>query len=208
MTFAALCLAATAVSGCGATDATADTTTPALPSNSPSISMAPELEPIVAPTLPEEIPGYTEVDPATGLHVTGIPSAVDLASYRLRVTGKVVRELSLTYDEIRSLPKVTASPTLTCPGAFVDHATWSGVPIPAILELAGVQPDAKRIRMEGADGYSSVLLIDEALQPQNFLAYELEGETLPALHGFPLRAVIPEHIGAFWVKWILEIQVQ
>jgi DMSO/TMAO reductase YedYZ molybdopterin-dependent catalytic subunit len=194
---------------------TADTTMAPAPSTastdtatSPSTSSASELEPVVVPTLPEEIPGYTELDPATGLHVTGIPSVIDVASYRLRVTGKVVRELSLTYDEIRSLAKVTASPTLICPGAFVDHATWSGVPIPAILELAGVQPDAKRIRMEGADGYSSVLLIDEALQTKNFLAYELEGETLPALHGFPLRAVIPEHIGAFWVKWILEIQVQ
>jgi sulfite dehydrogenase len=74
--------------------------------------------------------------------------------------------------------------------------------------MAGVQPDAERIRMAGADGYSSMLSLDEALQPENFLAYELEGEPLPVLHGFPLRAVIPAHIGAFWVKWLVEIKVE
>ena len=63
-----------------------------------------ELEPIVVPTLPATIPGYTEVDPATGLHMTGTPQVIDLATYRLTVEGKVTHSLSLTYDDLRRLP--------------------------------------------------------------------------------------------------------
>jgi DMSO/TMAO reductase YedYZ molybdopterin-dependent catalytic subunit len=166
------------------------------------------LEPIVVPTLPAKIPGYTEVDPATGLHMTGTPKVIDLVSYRLKVDGKVTHELSLSYDELRRLPKVTATPTLVCQGFFTDITTWSGVPLRTILEMAGVQPDAKQITMKSADGYSASLDLDEALKPENFLAYEWMGQPLPVLHGFPLRAVIPEQNGNRWVKWLLQIVVE
>ena len=167
-----------------------------------------ELQPIVVPTLPAKIPGYTEVDPATGLHMTGTPKVIDLASYRLKVDGKVTHELSLSYDDLRRLPKVTATPTLICQGFFTDITTWSGVPLTTILEMAGVQPDAEQITMKSADGYSASLGLDEALKPENFLAYEWMGQPLPVLHGFPLRAVIPDQNGNRWVKWLVEIVVE
>ncbi len=167
-----------------------------------------DLEPVAVPSLPADIPGYTEVDPATGLHVTGEPVVVDLATYRLKVGGKVARELSLTYDELRGLPRVTASPLLNCPGFFTDQATWSGASLEAILEMAGVQPDAERIEMKSADGYSISLTLETALGTESFLAYELMGDTLPVLHGFPVRAVIPGKDGNLWVKWLVEISVE
>lgn len=166
------------------------------------------LEPIVVPTLPAEIPGYTELDPATGLHMTGTPQVIDLATYRLSVEGKVSNPLSLSYDDLRRLPKVTASPSLVCQGFFTDVANWSGASLQTILEMAGVEPTAERIKMKAADGYSSVLTLEEALKPANFLAYELEGEPLPVLHGFPVRAVIPAKNGNAWVKWLLTIVVE
>jgi sulfite oxidase len=46
------------------------------------------------------------------------------------------------------------------------------------------------------------------LNPENFLAYELEGKPLPVLHGFPLRAIFPTKDGNSWVKWLVEINVQ
>lgn len=167
-----------------------------------------ELAPVVTATLPEIIPEYAGVDPATGLHVTGTPLVVDVTAYRLRVTGKVAKELSLTYDEIRNLPKQTATPDLLCPGEFQDTATWSGASVQAIIEMAGVQPGAVSLILTGADRYTATITLEDALQPQNFLAYELEGQTLPALHGFPLRAVFPGKYGAYWVKWLLEIEVR
>ncbi len=162
----------------------------------------------MAPTLPEVIPGYAEVDPATGLHVTGTPQAVDIGSYRLRVTGKVENQLSLTYDELRGLPAVTAAPILICPGEFNDTAAWTGVPLSAVLDMAVAQPGAVSLVLTGADQYTTTISLDAALESEGFLAYELEGETLPALHGFPLRAVFPERYGSYWVKWLLEIEVR
>jgi DMSO/TMAO reductase YedYZ molybdopterin-dependent catalytic subunit len=167
-----------------------------------------KLEPIIVPTLPDNIPSYLAVDPDTGLHMTGKPSVVDFASYRLKVTGKVDQELSLTYDELRLLPKVTATPKLVCQGVFVDTATWSGVPLKTILEMAHVQSSAKSIRMKSADGYSTAISLEEALDPDNYLAYELAGRTLPILQGFPLRAVIPDMNGFAWVKWLTEISAE
>jgi DMSO/TMAO reductase YedYZ molybdopterin-dependent catalytic subunit len=170
------------------------------------------LKPVVVPTLPAKIPGQNELDPATGLHVTGTPVAIDLAGYRLKVSGRVYRELSLSYDELRRLPKVTATPTLVCSEAmfvvFADTATWSGVPLKTILDMAGLVPGAKQITMKAADGYSDILTLDKALESENFLAYEWMGQPLPVLHGFPLRAIVPHQNGFHWVKWLLEIVVE
>ena len=163
--------------------------------------------PIVVPT-PAEYPGYTSVDPSTGLHVTGRADPVDLATWRLRVTGLVDRPLELTYDEIRCLPKVEASPELVCPGFFVDKATWAGVPIADVLALAGVQAEADKVEFVSVDGYRSSLSLEEALDRANFLAYEWEGEPLPHLHGFPLRLVIPTADGGRWAKWLVELRVK
>jgi len=204
--------------GCGGSAGTAQTSatteaaaTSAASNGAPMSTTTPAvggLEPIVVPTLPAVIPAYTAVDPATGLHMTGTPTVIDLASYRLRVDGHVTHPLSLSYDELRRLPKVKATPTLVCEGFFVDTTTWSGVPLKTILEMAGVQPDAEQIRMKAADDYSITLSLDEALQPENFLAYQWMGQPLPVLHGFPVRAVIPGRNGNAWVKWLVEIVVE
>ncbi|HOK49791.1 MAG TPA: molybdopterin-dependent oxidoreductase [Sedimentibacter sp.] len=167
-----------------------------------------ELEPIVVPTMPDVIPPYLGVDPETGLIMTGTPVLVDFDTYRLKVSGKVDQELSLTYDDLRRMPKLTATPTLECVGYFKDVATWSGASLKTILEMAKVQPEGTRVVFKGADGYQISMILENALAPENFLAYELEGKTLPVLQGFPLRVVIPSYDGAVWVKWLLEIVVE
>jgi DMSO/TMAO reductase YedYZ molybdopterin-dependent catalytic subunit len=199
----------TAAAGSGAdtqTSATSATTGGA--ATTVTTLAAGDLEPITAPTLPAEIPGYLEVDPATGLHMTGTPTVVDFENYRLKVSGLVATELSLTYDDLRRLPKMTATPRLVCQGFFEDVTTWSGASLQTILEMAGVQPGAERIKMTSADGYSTTLSLEKALAPENFLAYELMGQPLPVLHGFPVRAVIPGQNGNVWVKWLVEIVVE
>jgi DMSO/TMAO reductase YedYZ molybdopterin-dependent catalytic subunit len=153
--------------------------------------------------------GYLEVDPETGLHMTGTPTEVDIATYRLKVTGKVKRELCLSYEEILELkPKISGSPDLVCPGYFVDQAAWLGVTFKTILDAAGVVADAAWVRMRAADGYSIKVELEVAMAPDSFLAYELEGKTLPVSQGFPLRAVLPGQEGNRWVKWIIELVVE
>lgn len=162
---------------------------------------------IVVPTPPAEVPGSAGLDPTTGLHMTGTPQEIDLESYRLRVTGLVERPLELTYDELRCLPKRQTTAELVCPGFFVDEATWAGAPIGEVLALAGVKEGATKLRMESVDGYSRVLTINEQLTERGLVAYEWEGEPLPILHGFPVRAVLPEISGGNWIKWLVEIEV-
>jgi DMSO/TMAO reductase YedYZ molybdopterin-dependent catalytic subunit len=166
------------------------------------------LPPIVAPTRPAKIPQTNQLDETTGMHMTGIVQQLDLSTYRLKVSGMVDHPLSLTLDELRCMPKVTATPLLACGDLFKDSAEWGGVPIVEILNRAGVQAGAKTITLLGADEYSADIALAEALKPQNYLAYEWEGQPVPILHGFPLRAIFPDIGGWAWVKWLVEIDVK
>ena len=139
--------------------------------------------------------------------MTGHPVDIDINSYRLKVYGKVNHPLELSYDELRCMPKVTTKSTSICAGYFEDQATWAGVPFAHILDLADVRPEASMITLRGADGYSSGNPIDTARLQGAYLAYEWEGQPIPVLHGFPLRAIYVSEVGGYRVKWLLEIEV-
>jgi DMSO/TMAO reductase YedYZ molybdopterin-dependent catalytic subunit len=163
--------------------------------------------PVIVPTA-APYPGSNQLDESTNLHVTGHDVPIDLVNYRLRVTGKVKSPLSISYDALRCMPKVTKTLDLICPGFFEDKATWAGVPLKYVLNLAGVESEAKSIILVAADGYERWVDMQIAMNDANFLAYEWQGEPLPILHGFPLRAVFPSMYGNLWVKWLLEIRVE
>lgn len=166
------------------------------------------LPPVSQPPWPTKIPGYTQVDPATGLHMTGTPQRIELASYRLKVSGKVDRPLSLSFDDVRRLPRISSRPTIICQGYFEDVATWAGASLAALLDRAGVRSSARAVDLVCADGYSSSLTLAQARSPDAYLAYELEGKIIPVLQGFPLRAVLPSLTGYNWAKWIVEVRVR
>jgi DMSO/TMAO reductase YedYZ molybdopterin-dependent catalytic subunit len=92
-------------------------------------------------------------------------------------------------------------------GFFEDVATWAGTPFREVLDRAGVQPGASGLRLVSADGYVTYVPLDVALQEDSFLAYEWEGEPVPVLHGFPVRAVFASLNGSDWAKWLVEIEV-
>jgi DMSO/TMAO reductase YedYZ molybdopterin-dependent catalytic subunit len=167
-----------------------------------------DLAPVIAPTQPAKVPRYTELDETTGLHMTGTPQAIDLASYRLKVHGLVDHPLNLTLDDLRCLPKITASPELVCPGFFLDEATWAGASMKAVLEMAGIQSPAEAVWLTAGDKKEAYVLLENALKEENFLAYEWAGQPLPILHGFPVRSVLPSTSGTMWVKWLVEIRVE
>jgi DMSO/TMAO reductase YedYZ molybdopterin-dependent catalytic subunit len=160
----------------------------------------------VAPTS-VPYPGYTLQEPSTGLHVTGEAYEVDLASYRLKVSGKVDHPLSLTYDDLRCLPKTQARVSLECPGFFIDQQTLAGPTLATLLALAGPQAAATTVMLSSAQPYTMNFALAEAQDAKNFLAYEWEGQALPRSHGFPLRGVFPGRPGSNWVKWLVEIEL-
>ena len=198
-----LALAFVVLAGCAA-PALTPVATEAGPTCTPTPCV---LEPVVVPTPPAEIPPYTELDETTGLHVTGSIPDIDFERYRLEVVGKVGNPLSLSYDDLRCMRKVELRCTLTCPGFFSDEATWAGVPLDDILELAEIESDILGVKLVSADGYSTLASPDMIRTSEPFLAYEWEGEPVPMLHGFPVRAIFPDAQGSFWAKWLIKIEV-
>jgi DMSO/TMAO reductase YedYZ molybdopterin-dependent catalytic subunit len=102
----------------------------------------------------------------------------------------------------------------------VGNAEWTGVPLRALLDRAGVRDDACEIVLEGADcgtpkeepvppnpiSFARSLPRDKALQGEALIAYKMNGRDLSRDHGFPVRAVVPGHYGMASVKWLTGIQ--
>jgi DMSO/TMAO reductase YedYZ molybdopterin-dependent catalytic subunit len=166
------------------------------------------LPPVSQPPWPEKIPGYIQVDPETGLHMTGTPQRIELATYSLKVTGNVDRPLGLSFDDLRRMPRISSRPPIVCEGYFEDVAAWAGASLAAVLDRAGVRSSAREVDLVCADGYRVSITLAQAKSPDAYLAYELEGKIIPVLQGFPLRAVLPGLTGYVWAKWIVEIEVK
>jgi sulfane dehydrogenase subunit SoxC len=156
---------------------------------------------------------------------------VDPATWRLSLGGSVERPLTITLDELKSRPRVTAPVTLECAGngrallaprpisqpwlhEAVGTAEWTGTPLRPLLEEAGVRSDAVEVLFTGLDrgeeggveqDYERSLPLAEALRPEVMLAYEANGAPLPPQHGFPLRLVVPGWYGMTHVKWLRSI---
>jgi sulfite oxidase len=85
------------------------------------------------------------------------------------------------------------------------------------LNAAGVQAGALYAEFMGAEevfrngenvGFGGSIPVDKAMSDDVLLAYEMNGQTLPQIHGFPIRAVVPGYIGARSVKWLTTITLQ
>jgi DMSO/TMAO reductase YedYZ molybdopterin-dependent catalytic subunit len=122
---------------------------------------------------------------------------------------------SYTLTQLRDLPSITMFATLACisnpvGGDWLGNARWTGVPLAALLQGAGIGKatrDVVDVIIRAADGYSDSIPIDRALQPFCFLAYEMKGAPLTTGHGFPLRLIVPGIYGMKNVKWITSIEL-
>lgn len=143
-----------------------------------------------------------------------IPPVVDLAAWRLEVRGRVARPFSLSYAELMELPQVEADVTLVCvsnevSGDLVGTARWQGVPLPTLLERAGLQPGADQLLGRSVDGFSAGFPTRTALeQAAAMVAVGMNGEPLPPEHGFPARLVVPGLYGyVSATKWLSVLEL-
>lgn len=152
---------------------------------------------------------------------------VDAASYRLTLGGLVGQPVSLTLAELRGLPRVERTTVFECSGnsrgtvhGMVGNATWAGAELRPLIERAAPAADAREVHFWAAD--SGTEEIRGAEYPQNFarsmslaqvlernpiLAYEMNGQPLPVVHGFPVRLIVPGWYGIAQVKWLERVDL-
>ncbi len=154
---------------------------------------------------------------------------VDAAEWRLSIGGLVNQPVTLSLADVKQLPRVDLVGVIECAGngrglyrppvpglqwkyGAVANAKWTGVRLADVLKKAGVKNQATDVAFDGADvplgtmpDFQRSILLKKALDPNTLLAFEMNGETLPAQHGFPLRLVVPGWASDSWTKWVTSI---
>lgn len=142
----------------------------------------------------------------------GFDPVVEVARWSLEVGGLVSKPARLSFDDLRAMPAVEQLQTLECisnevGGDLISNAKWKGVPLRDVLMRAGgPAATAVKVAFRCADGYSESIPVADAMHPTTLLAYEMNGEPLPAKHGFPVRLLVPGLFGMKNPKWITKIE--
>jgi len=157
--------------------------------------------------------------------------AVDPATFRLKISGLVDRPTSLSLDELRRMHGAELIAGFECSGnrrplqGLSGNGRWTGVPLRAVLDHAGVKSQAREFVFFGADHaeeevefrtnkykveqqFGRSLSREKAMSREPFLAYALNGDPLTVHQGSPLRLIVPGWYGVANVKWLSEIHVQ
>ena len=166
-------------------------------------------------------------------HVAGIPTHVDTRVFRLQVDGHVQRSLSLSLDDLRRrFEPVSVIAIAQCSGnsrslfeprvaggqwrhGAMGNALWTGVRLRDLLDAAGIRAGAIDVSVDGLDEppLASIpdvvksLAVDRAREQDAMVAYEMNGEPLPMLNGFPLRLVVPGWYATYWIKALFRVTV-
>ncbi len=156
---------------------------------------------------------------------------VDLATFRLKVSGLVERPKSLSLEELRKMGRAELVAGFECSGnrrplqGLSGNGRWTGVPLKTVLDSAGVKASAREFVFFGADHgeeeiewrtqkfkleqqFGRSLPREKAMSSEPFLAYALNSEPLTRHQGSPLRLIVPGWYGVANVKWLSQIHVQ
>jgi sulfite dehydrogenase (cytochrome) subunit A len=165
-------------------------------------------------------------------HNANIPTAIDPDTYRLAVAGKVNTPLNLSLADLKKFEHVEVVAVNQCSGnsrgfsqprvgggqlghGAMGNAKWRGVRLKDVLEKAGLAAGAKQIVCDGLDtatvpqtpDFVKAMDVDHALDGESIIAFEMNGEEMPMLNGYPIRLVVPGHFGTYWVKHLHQITV-
>jgi len=166
-------------------------------------------------------------------HYGGIPTSIDSRTFRLHVGGDVQKQLELSLDQLRErFEPTTLVAVAQCSGnsrsyfepripggqwghGAVGNARWTGVKVKDLLKAAGTKSNAFAVSFAGLDEpplsnmpkFVKSLPIETVLKEEILVAYEMNGQPLPMLNGYPLRLVVPGWYATYWVKALNEITV-
>jgi DMSO/TMAO reductase YedYZ molybdopterin-dependent catalytic subunit len=169
-------------------------------------------------------------------HLEGIPNAVDLKDWKLRIEGNVNKTLALSLTElIQKFKPISVAAVNQCSGnsrsqlqprvpggqwghGAMGNAMWTGVRLRELLNMAGVKSGSLMVQFQGLEtgqgpeGLGSNLFL-KSLDLANpvlddcVVAYLMNGEPLPMLNGFPVRLVVPGYFATYWTKCLTWIRV-
>ena len=165
-------------------------------------------------------------------HWAVIPEHVDVAAFKLTVRGHVDRVVSLSLADLLAMPRVEVVAICQCSGnsrglfqprvagaqwqnGAMGNARWTGVRLRDVLDRVGVKAGAVAVRSSGLDDpvvpaapkVMKPLDIDHARDGEVILAFQMNGEPLPLLNGFPVRLIVPGWYGDYWIKMLSDIEV-
>lgn len=139
----------------------------------------------------------------------------DVSSWRLGVSGLVETPFELTYDELLAMPLIEQYVTIACVsnevgGSLVGNALWRGVPLKHLFDRAGLKPEATQVVGRSVEGFTVGFPVSHAIADERepMVAVAMNGEPLPARHGFPARLIVPGLFGyVSATKWLAEIEL-
>lgn len=130
------------------------------------------------------------------------------ADWRLAVDGMVARPASFSLGQLKSYPSHTQITMLQCEEGWSYIAEWNGVPLSHVLDAVGTLPQARYVVYFSIDpDWWESIDMSDALHPQTFLAYGMNGDELPVGNGGPLRLRLPRQLGYKSVKFITHMTV-
>jgi DMSO/TMAO reductase YedYZ molybdopterin-dependent catalytic subunit len=163
-------------------------------------------------------------------HLAGVPTTIDVDSFRIAVKGKVATPLSLSVGDLKQMDAIEYYAVNQCSGnsrgffeprvaggqlanGAMGNAKWRGVPLKAVLARAGIQESARQVTFNGLDtpvlpttpDFVKALDVDHAMDGEVMIAYSMNGTDLPMLNGYPVRLIVPGWYGTYWVKHLTEI---
>ena len=165
-------------------------------------------------------------------HLPDIPTHLDPAKYSIKVSGHVDKPYDVTLKELKEdFEQVTVTAVVQCGGnsrsAFIPItggiqwgsgamgcAKWKGVRLKDVLKRAGLKADSHWVNFNGMEkpaydktpDFVRELNLDE-LGEDVLIAYEMNGEDLPYLNGYPVRLIVPGYYSDSWVKMLQDIVV-
>ncbi len=166
-------------------------------------------------------------------HLSNLPTEIKADTFHLFITGNVKNKLEFTLDDLKTKFKPYSINALCectgnsrnnfnprVPGAQwtnggMGNAKWTGVKLKDILEMADAKPDSKFVSFNGMDApplksvpdFVKSLEYKHCMDGEVMIAYEMNGEPLPMLNGYPLKLVVPGWYATYWVGMLNEVKV-